>query len=105
MACAGQDEAGAFGAADVTETPPEIPPAPASPNDGMTAQSVRVLALAVGGLLMHAFAIGPVPAAAIIPAFGVVAVWVYGLWERRKRNKQAIALRNLISDLTGGLIR
>lgn len=88
----------------MTDTPP-VPTPPASPNDGMTAQTVRVLGLAAGGFLVDRFLTSDLARAAALPAFGVLAIWLYGLWERRKSNKDKITMHSLLSSLSGGLIR
>jgi len=54
-----------------------------------------VFGIAIGGALTMFLATSPqaaVAAAAIIPAFGVIAVWLYGIWDRRKTNKTLIEL-------------
>ena len=68
----------------------------------------QLLGLALGGGLTMFLAqspVAPVAAAAIIPAFGVIAVWLYGRHQRRKLNRERLTLHAVISDLTGGLIR
>lgn len=88
--------------------PVPIPPPPAGENDGLSAQDARALGLALGGGLTMFLAqspVAPVAAAAIIPAFGVIAVWLYGRHQRRKLNRERLTLHAVISDLTGGLIR
>lgn len=79
-----------------------LPPPPTSANDGAGAQSARVLGIALGGALVAYFVQSPIAAAAIIPAFGVIAVWAYGIWERRRNNRRAIWLHNLLSNFIGG---
>lgn len=79
----------------------QIPPPPASPNSGTGAQTARVFGIAIGGALTMFLATSPqaaVAAAAIIPAFGVIAVWLYGIWDRRKTNKTLIALTKGAGD-------
>lgn len=82
-----------------------LPPPPTSANDGAGAQSARVLGIALGGALVAYFVQSPIAAAAIIPAFGVIAVWAYGIWERRKSNREKITMHSLLSSLSGGLIQ
>lgn len=86
---------------DATPPPtPPLPPPPPSENSGTGAQSARVLGIAVGGALTMFLATSPqaaVAAAAIIPAFGVIAVWAYGIWERRRTNKQLMKLHDWLN--------
>lgn len=82
-----------------------IPPPPASANDGVGAQSARVLGLALGGAAVALLGLGPIPAAAIIPAFGVLAVWAYGVWLKRKQNRSLMQLHGVLRDITGGWIQ
>lgn len=96
----------------MTDTPPPappvqvpLPPAPASTNDGVGAQSARVLGIALGGAAVAYFGVSAIPAAAIIPAFGVLAVWAYGVWLKRKQNKTLIQLHSVLRDVTGGWIQ
>lgn len=92
----------------VVVVPPPLPPAPASPDSGLGAQDARVLDLAVGGALTMFLASSPqaaIAATAIIPAFGVIAVWLYGRWLKRKQNKTIMTLHSLLRDVTGGWIQ